>query len=86
MRGGHGGSRERTCGRWTSLVRGKNVQAWSEDIDAFAVVGEVGTFIAEGRGTNSDCFFRGGGGIIASIAVVVTCRSPQTYLACADSN
>ena len=49
---------ERSCNLWLLdlLVRGKDVQARSEDIDAFAVVGEVGTFIAEGGGTNSDCF------------------------------
>ena len=83
MRGGHGGSRESSYGSFASSVCGKNIQARSEDVDTFAVVGKVGTFITESRSTNRDSFLCGSRGIVASITVVITCQFPQRYLACA---
>ena len=83
MRGGHRGSRESSCGRFASLVRGKNIQARSEDVDTFTDVRKVGTFITESRSTDRNSFLRGSWGIVASITVVITCQFPQLYLACA---
>lgn len=83
MRGGHRGSRESSYGSFASLVRGKDIQARSEDVDTFTEVGKIGTFIAESRSTNRNSVLCGSRGIIASITVVVTCQFPQLYLVCA---
>ena len=50
MRGGHRGSRESSYyDSSASPVRGKNIQARSEDVDTFTEVGKVGMFITESR-------------------------------------
>lgn len=51
---------------------GLDVQTWSEDIDTLAVVGEVGTSISEGGGTDGDGLVGSSWGIVAGIGVVVT--------------
>ena len=56
MRRRHRGSRESSHGISASLVGGNNIQTRSEDVDTFAEVGKVGTFIAESRSTNRNSF------------------------------
>lgn len=83
MRGGHRGSRESSYGSFAPLISGKNIQARSEDVNTFTIVGKVGTFITKSRGTNRNSFLCSSRRVVASITVVITCQSPQLYLVCA---
>ena len=70
--GGHGGSGDGVDGVLAASPGGQDVQTRSEDISALSVVGEVSTLVSQGRSTNSDGLLGSGGGVIASISVVVT--------------
>lgn len=68
--GSHGSTRDCVGGRVAADPGGEDIKTRSEDVDAFAVVGEVGTLIAEGGSTDSNCEFSGGRGVVAGVLVV----------------
>jgi hypothetical protein len=72
MRRGHGGTGEGGNSLLGANVGGENVETRAKDVDTLSVVGEVGSSIGEGRGTNGDGILSGSRGVVASIGIVVT--------------
>lgn len=48
-----------------------NIEAGSEDVVTFAVVGEVGSLVREGRSADGDGLLGGGGRVVARVVIVV---------------
>jgi hypothetical protein len=69
---GHGSAGDGVDGILAANPGGQDVQAGGEDVSALAVVGEVGTLISQGGGTDGDGLLSSSGGVVASIGVVVT--------------
>lgn len=76
---GHGGSGDGVDGILAADPGGQDVQARSEDVSALAVVGEVGTLISEGGGSDSDGLLSSSGGVVAGIGVVVTSSDGEVH-------
>ena len=72
MRGGHGGTGDGVGSVLAADPGGKDVQTGGEDVSALAVVGEVGTLISKSGGTDGNGLLCSGGGVVASIGIVVT--------------
>lgn len=72
MRRSHRGTRDGVGGVLGANPGGKNVKTWGKDVIALSVVGEVGTFIVEGGGTDSDSILSCSRGVVAGVGVVVT--------------
>ena len=70
--GSHGGSRNGVDSVVAADPGGQNVQTRSKDVSALSVVGEVGTLISQGGGTDSDGVGSSGRRVVASIGVIVT--------------
>lgn len=68
---GHGGAGDGVDGILGADPGGLDVQTRSEDVGALAVVGEVGTAVIDGGGTNGDGLLGSGGRVVASIGVVI---------------
>lgn len=68
---GHGGTRDGVDGSVAADPGGLDVQARGEDVSALAVVGEVGTAVINGGGTDGDGVGSSSGRVVASISVVV---------------
>jgi len=71
MRRSHGGAGNSVDGILAANPGGLDVQTGAEDVDALADIGEVGTFIGESRGTDSDGVGGSGARVVASVGVVV---------------
>lgn len=70
MGGSHGSTRDGVCGGVAADPGGEDVETRSEDVDALAVIREVGPLIAEGGSTDSDGEFGGSGGVITGVLIV----------------
>jgi hypothetical protein len=68
----HRGTRDGVDGVLAANPGGLNVQARGEDISALSVVGEVGTLVTKGGGTNGDSLLGRGRRVVARVGVVVT--------------
>lgn len=69
---GHGGSRDGVDSVLAANPSRQNVQTRGEDVSALSVVGEVGTFITQGGGTDGDGILGSGRRVVASISIVIT--------------
>ncbi len=69
---GHRGTRDGVDGVLGADPGGLNVQAGGKDVGALAIVGEVGTAVINGRGTDSDGVLGGSGRVVAGIGIIVT--------------
>jgi hypothetical protein len=69
--GGHGGTRDGVDSVLAADPGRQDVQARSKDVSALSEVGEVGTLISEGGGTDGDGLLSSGGGVVASIGIVI---------------
>lgn len=68
--GSHGGTRD-GVGRLVTAVPGReDVKTGSEDVNALAVVGEVGSVVAKRGSTDSNGFLGGSGRVVAGVFVV----------------
>jgi len=61
VRGCHGGTRDSVDGILAANPGRENVEAWGEDVIAFAKVGEIGALVEESGGTNCDGLLSGSG-------------------------
>ena len=69
---GHGGTGDGVGGVLRADPGGQDVQARGEDVVALSKVGEVGTLIVQGGGTDSDGILSRSRGVVARVGVVVT--------------
>lgn len=69
--GSHGGTGDGVDGVLATDPGGLDVQTWGEDVDALAVVGEVGTTVSEGGGTDGDGVLGSSWGVVASVGVII---------------
>jgi hypothetical protein len=70
--GSHGGTGNGVGSVLAADPSGENVQTRGEDVSALSEVGEVGTFISQGGGTDGDSLLGGSRRVVASISVVIT--------------
>lgn len=68
---GHGGTGDGVDGVLGADPSGLNVQTGGKDVGALAVVGEVGTAVVNGGGTNGNSLLGGGRRVVAGIGVIV---------------
>ena len=68
----HGSTGDGVGGILGSDPGGQDVKTGGKDVDAFAVVGEVGTGIGKGGSSDGDGLLCGGGGVVAGILVIVS--------------
>lgn len=80
---GHGSSGDGVDGVLASNPGGLDVQARSEDVGTFAVIGEVSTLISKSRGTDGDGVLRASRRVVASISVIITGSNGKVH---ANSN
>lgn len=71
MGGSHRGAADGVDGVLAANPGRENAETRAEDVDTFSPVGEVGTAIIKGRGSNGDGLGSSSGGVVASISVVI---------------
>ena len=68
---GHGSARDGVGGILAADPGGENAETGSEDVSALAIVGEVGTAVVDGGGTDGDGLGSSSRRVVASIGVIV---------------
>jgi hypothetical protein len=69
---GHGGTGDGAGGGGAAAPGREDVETRSEDVNALAVVREVGALVSESGGTNSDGALSSRGRVVARVAVIIT--------------
>ncbi|KAI3488847.1 hypothetical protein L1887_47046 [Cichorium endivia] len=83
VRAGHRGARDGVDRGVARVPGGEDVEAGRKDVDALALVGEVGALVLDGGGADGDGVGCAGGRDVAGILVLVACGDAKVH-ACGD--